>query len=317
MEEEEVYITERFNAQEPIWYLDLPDKGERGSPFGEDDFTLDDKALIKYIAESITPAGVSVFIGFYKEWHIGGFDDFTDEAIPPIRLQSSIEPIFTLDGCPRWDFHNGWTDATVDFEGVAIPMDVVGDVTIINVNDQNRHMLRLRDASSVGTGIIAGTGAVSTGMFELWVHPYDSVVRMGFEHSGDWICYVEYDTDGFYDHYGSLITKAMTDNDYHVKVKYVWQGGSGLCDYYVNRNLLRSGVGFLYDYLPDNLKVENIGTGEGFIDAIGLFTDLGYTENDNWQRIHPWGWGREHLNDISGEMNLLENYFENDKFFVI
>lgn len=313
MEKESVYIKERFNAQEPIWYLDLPSKGETGSPFGVDDFDSDDKALLKYIAESITPAGVSVFVGFYSEWEVGDFDDFTDEVMHHIRLESSIEPILVLDGCGRWDFHNGWTEATVDFEGVTIPMDIVGSVELINVNDQNRHMVRLSGTSSVGTGV----SATPSGMFELWVHPYDSAIRMGFENSGDWICYVEYDTDGFYDHYGNLLTSASTDCDYHVKVKYVLEAGSGLVDYYINRNLLGTDVEFLIHSLPDNFKVQNIGIGEGFIDAIGLFTDVNYTENDNWQRIHLWGWGRQHLNDISGITNLLENYFENDKFFVI
>jgi len=317
METTEVYIRERFNAQEPIWYLDLPSKGSVGSPFGEGDLDADDKTLLKFIAESVTPAGVSVFVGFYQEWQIGDFDDFTDDVMIQVRLLTSWEHEFSLDGTARWDLHNGWTEATIDFEDPVNPMSTFGDVSLVNVNDQNRYMMKFDGAGYADYTVDAGTGTVGTGFFELWVHPIDSVVRAGFKLAGDWMCYVEFDTDGFYDHYGTLLTMASADSDYHIKVVYSWEDGSGFADYYVNRNLLGSETSFLNNSLPDNFRVENIGVGEGFVDAIGLFDDPSYTENDNWQRIRPWGWGREHLNDISGTNDLLENYFEMDKFFVI
>jgi hypothetical protein len=322
LESNEVYIKERFNDQEPIWYLDLPYKISKGSPFGSEGTDINQEyiELIKYIAESITPAGVSVFVGFYSEWNLGNFDDFEDMIILPPRLQTSIEHDYALLGCPRWDFYNGWTEATIDFEDGNIPMDQIGDLEVINANDQNRHVLRLGVGASVGTGITGGTGLVCSGFFELWEHPQDNVIRMGVKNSGNWLSYVEYDTDGFYDHYGNLLTLASSNCDYHVKVKYEHSsatGSSGLCDFYINRELLRENVSFLINSRPDEICVQSLGSGDGFIDALGLYDDANYVENDNWQRLYPFGWGRSHVDELSGETSLLEKYFRRDRFFVI
>lgn len=312
LEEESIYITERFNSQEPIWYLYLPQNGgESGSPFTT--FGADDIELMNYIAESITPAGVSVFVGFYGEWEIGDLEDFDDLVIVFPRPETSIEPVLGLLGCGRWDFYEGWTEATIDFEGTTIQMDTFGDVELLNVNDQNRHMLRLGGGAYAGTGI-SETGS---GFFELWMHPVDSVLRVGILSGSTWLTYVDYDEDGFYDHFGNLLTLACEDCDYHVKVDYQILDGSGIADFYINRYLVGNNILFLNEGIPNSFRIQSIGTGEGYVDGIGLFSDINYNEGDNWQRLHPWGWGRFHLNNLSGEENLLENYFERDRFFVI
>jgi len=283
IEEDEVLITERFNLQEPVWELELPGKAQVESPFGRT--TEADRELMEYIAESITPAGVSVFVGFYQRIQFGQFD-FEDSIILPISVESGIEHVYEEWGQPRWDFWNGWTEATRVFEG-SVEMDIFGDVSIFNANDQNRHVCKLKDNAYIETGMMEDSG-----YFDLWIHPEDTIMRVGIiDISGDWKLYVEYNSSGFFDHNGNLLTLATSDSDYHIGCEFYLSGGSCYSDISIQRELYIENIVCLTDLSGDKFRVENIGIGNGFVDAIGLSTDPDYEQYDNWCRLAPWGWG--------------------------
>ncbi len=213
--EDDIWLEKRYNPQEPVWKIFLPQEADVNSPFTR--LTDLDRELMKYIARSVTPAGVSVFMGFFKDF--GYFDEgiLDDEVILPINdLESSLEPRYELWGMPRWDFYNGWTRATVDFEDEVFPLPFSGSVDIFNANDMNRHVCRFIDNSYITTGMVCGTG-----FFDLWTHPQDSQMKYGLLNgSGDWNFYVTYNTDGFYDHRGNLLTLATKYSDYHLSVDF-------------------------------------------------------------------------------------------------
>jgi len=116
IDDDDIYIEERFHSQERVWSLFLPISPDTDAPFGQ--HTLEDQRLIRYIAESVTPAGVSVFVGFY-EVIPGSFGDIDFNCICPMfdpRPKTSWEAEYSIWGSPRWDFYNGWEEAVIDFE---------------------------------------------------------------------------------------------------------------------------------------------------------------------------------------------------------
>jgi len=228
IDESQIWITERFNPQEPVWKIVLPaEGGSLASPFSYDEFTTVDRDLMKYIARSVTPAGVSVFVGFYDTYEIGDMEGFGDRMLFVSGLApmySSIEHEFELFGTQRNDFFNGWTEATDNFERVSIGSywEISGDVNIFNANDMNRHFAHLEDNSYMATDTELATGiSEASGSFELWVHPVDNVLRIGCkDDSGDWCFYIDFDEDGFYDNSNNLLTKVTPDSDYHLSLYY-------------------------------------------------------------------------------------------------
>jgi hypothetical protein len=263
---------------------------------------------MQYIAESITPAGVSVFVGFWKNIDWGNMEDISDSPIMFHRIRTSMQPIYDLWGEPRWDFWNGWTEATRNFEN-EVGFDVSGTVEIINANDQNRHICKLEDNAYIATGLERDTG-----FFDLWTHPQDTMMRYGMESSsGSWMFYVEYNGSGFFDHFGNLLTLATPKSDYHLGIDF----NSGAFDVYVMRDKVGSDISYLgAETTGEIFKVESIGTGSGFVDSIGLSSDLDYDREDNWQRLYPTGWGIDNVDEISGITDLYNSYFTKEKFFV-
>ena len=313
MSEDSIVITERFNAQEPVWTLTLPEGGKRGSPFqtlGEDD-----RKLMRYIARSITPAGVSVFVGFFKAWELGTMDDFSDEVhINHFKMpHSSLEAEFEIAGLPRGDFYNGWTEATDHFEReTALGWDTIGTVAIVDVNDMNRHMAKLTDNAYMQTGVSELTGSL-----EIWVHPGESDFRVGaLNSSGDWMYYVEFDSNGFYDCNGLLLTMVTPYNDYHLRIDF--NNTSGIYDVSIMREAISVGISYLNPGPVSKIRVQNYATGDAFIDAIGITEDAGYNVNDNWQRLHEYGWGINNDYTVTGILGNpidVRDYYRRDRFW--
>jgi len=305
-----IRITERFNPQEPLWRLYLPPAGSIGSPFGATVFTESDADLMRYIAKSVTPAGVSVFVGFYSDYFMGSMEDFSDILhISSFETpHSSLEHQFELNGMPRGDFYNGWTEATDNFEReTVLGWDTSGSVDIVNVNDMNRHMVKLTDSAYMQTGI-----ADVSGSYELWVHPQDSEMRIGLiNDSGDWMNYVEFDENGFYDSDGMLLVMAKPDNDYHISVDF--NSSTEKYDVRIMRDVVDTGINYLNPGPVSNLRIQNYGTGDGYIDAVGITEDPSYNLNDNWQRLYEYGTGiNNEYNWASGD--LREDFIRKDRF---
>ena len=315
--EANILIEERFDMQEPVWNLKIPSRASTASPFGTLD--EDDRNLMTYIAESLTPAGVSVFVGFYEIYSFGDISDITDRLSVisyKLRHKSTIEAEYELWGMPRWDFHNGWTKATDDFEREwDLNWDKNGTVEIVNVNDMNRHMARLKDNSYMQTG----TTSVS-GWYELWVHPQDTDLKIGqINSSNNWMFYVQYkkqDT-GWYDNNDALLTRAMPDCDYHISIYF--DNNNQEYDVYIQQKPISKGISYLDSGTVDKFRIESIGTGYGFVDAIGLPDDTNYEVGDNFRRLYPWGWGLKNLDYATGitgtVYDLYESYFRRNRFF--
>lgn len=311
-----IYVTERFNAQEPVWSINLPEEGSEASAFGT--FTTADRELMRYIARSVTPAGVSVFIGFYRSYELGNMDDFSDKLWLPFfeNMQSALGHRFAQWGQPRWDFWNGWTEATDAFEREgALGWTSSGTVEIKNINDQNRHMCKFTDNAYIETGTVASSGAI-----DFWMHPQEEEFRAGILNaSGDWMFYIKYNSDGFYDHNNNLLTKAMKDNDYHVSIDF----NHSTEEYKVQ--VMKEQVGSYISYLnsgtQDKIRFQSIGTGNTFLDAVGLPDDSNYEKYDNVPRLYPMGYGINNLNYYVGASgtinNIFEEYYTKDKFFDI
>jgi len=145
-----IQITERFHLQEPVWNLTLPKKASLASPFGRDIYENHEDLLI-YIAESLTPAGVSVFVGFYDLGYFGDFEFYTSEKMYHHNLKScAFERNYKLLLTPRWSFWHGWTKAIDHFERLGTLdngfWSHTGQVSKFNVNDINRHMVKFEDA---------------------------------------------------------------------------------------------------------------------------------------------------------------------------
>lgn len=318
--EESIYITERYHFSMPHWSISLPLEGGFGSPFGSGDVDL-----MKFIANSVTPAGVNVFIGFYSLEEIGSLDDFTDaiyaqqgnKLISLKVLDNSIEAQYGAWNS-RFRCWNGWCDCVEDFEPTYnLPWGTSGTVDILNVNDIGRHWCRLDANSAIQTP----TGySISTlvGTIEGWFHPHQSNMRFGAFLSGVdlWSFFVDFKNDGFYDNDNNLIRYAEPDSDYHVRLDY--NVNSGVVDILIDKETCASGVSFLNPLPPDRpVRVETYGTGYGFFDNFGADYVSGYTANDNFQRLYPWGWGVYNLDYVSGVSGLFDKYFFKNKFFTV
>lgn len=312
--EDLIKIIERFNPQEPVWKLLLPFYGSLASPFGVGEFTASDAELMEFIARSVTPAGVSVFVGFYRELVMGDMSDFSDAlyvnsfGVP----HSSLYPEYSLYGTPRIDFYNGWTKATDHFEReTALGWDTNGDVSIVNVNDMNRHMVKLTDNAYMQTGI-----SDSSGSFELWVHPGESEFKIGMRNDSDWMFYVEFDQNGFYDCNGYLIVMVKPYNDYHLSVDF--NHSLQTFDVRIMRENVANGIAYLNAGPVSQFRIENYITGDAYIDAFGITEDPSYTLNDNWQRLHEFGWGINndyYITGISGVQIDVRSYYRRDRFW--
>ena len=118
---------------------------------------------------------------------------------------------------PRWDFTNGWTEATDNFERelLGVGWDTTGIVEIVNVNDMNRHMVKLTDNAYMESGVSELTGSL-----DAWVHPQEAELRIGIRNASNWMFYVEFDSNGFYDNNGYLLTMATPHNDYHLSIDF-------------------------------------------------------------------------------------------------
>jgi len=317
-----IFIYENFDPQEPVWEIYLPEAGGiKGSPFATT--TEEDRILMRYIARSITPAGVSVFVGFYTSDFLGDFEGLTDKVyVNPYQFvipKTSMEHQYDLWGVPRWDFYNGWCHATDNFEREgALGWTSGGTVEIVNVNDMNRHMCKFTDNSYITSG-----QECQDGELELWVHPVDTQIKIGVmdETGTGWFFYTYYDpgNSGWYDNSDNLLTKAMPDCDYHVSM--VFDIPSGLFDIRINdvfsvNSIGMLGTGSVSDIL---IKIESIGTGYGFIDDVGLPDDVNYHMGDNWERLYPYGYGidnEDFATGVTGTVyDLMETYFRKNRFF--
>lgn len=310
-----IRVVERYNEQEPVWQIFLPNVASIASPFGEGGIlTSSDTELMKYIARSITPAGVSVFVGFYTDLYIGDLIGFDDSLyIKPFEMPySSLYPEYELHGIPRIDFYNGWTLATDNFEReTSLGWETNGTVEIVNVNDMNRHMAMLSGDSYMQSGI-----SNSNGTIELWVHPDDNMLRVGtIDGSSQWMWYVEFDTNGFYDNDGYLITMAKSHNDYHLSIDY--NDTSQQYDVRIMKETVATGISYLNPGPVSKFRIQNYVTGESYIDAVGVTEDSNYNLNDNWQRLHEYGLGINNeyfATGVSGDQFDVKLMYRNDRF---
>ena len=66
------------------------------------------------------------------------------------------------------------------------------------------------------------------------------------------------------------------------------------------------------------IRVQNYATGDAFIDAIGITEDAGYNVNDNWQRLHEYGWGINNDYTVTGILGNpidVRDYYRRDRFW--
>ena len=212
---DDIQIIERFHLQEPVWTINLPRRASLASPFGRNIYENYEDLLI-FMAESVTPAGVSVFVGFYDLGYFGSFDELITSELKMYHLnlescafETRYTPLYTA----RWSWWNGWVDGVDNFERcVGNPTGDVGGIwssvgltSLANVNDINRHMVKFEN-----TGYLEkDASGVATGQIEMWVHPQDTVMWFGLVDGtglqSNYGFYVKYDTDGFYDNYNTLI----------------------------------------------------------------------------------------------------------------
>lgn len=333
LHEDDIKITERFHMQEPVWRLTLPMRASKASPFGVKIYE-NHEDLLKYIAESVTPAGVSVFIGFYQTGWFGEFDfnlgKFSHHNIKSGAFESRYKILLT----PRWSFWNGWTKAIDHFERLGtIDNDfwtVNGDVTIANVNDQNRHMAKFVNASHLEHS----ASGVPTGQVEMWIHPQDTEMRVGLVDGTGYGFYVKYKDDGFYDHNNNLIRAGLPHSDYHLRIDFVVDAtGAGSTGQYgyvkqvlINRKVKNTGFNFLRTLGANpKARIQNIGNGTGYMDAYGNSwnpPNSGYQNiGDNYQRLYPKGFGLYNWDYATGALGnvkatgLHNNYIRPDKFW--
>ena len=335
LHEDDIQITERFNLQEPVWKINLPTRASGASPFGVDIYESYED-LLKFIARSVTPAGVSVFVGFYNTGWFGEFNLFTGKVSSVNFKSGAFEQRYRLLLTPRWNFWNGWTEAVDHFERLPIEIDgiwtVNGDVSIINVNDINRHMAKFVDNSYIEhDGDVSG---VATGQFEMWVHPQDTEMRFGLADSGGLAMYLKYvntGQKGFYDHNNNLLRAGLPHCDYHLRVDFVVDaqgpGHTGQYGYIeqvqINKKVVNNGYNFLRTLgVSPKMRIQNIGSGTGFMDAYGnSWNASGYQIGDNWQRLHPKGFGLYNWDYATGALGnvratgLHYNYIRPDKFW--
>ena len=316
--EDDIYITERHHFSMPHWDIDLPIESEKGSPFD-----IGDIELMKYIAESVTPAGVNVFVGFYTVTYLGNLDGLEceidtrvgDRIITKKLLCSSIEQNYGPIQRGRFRFWNGWNEAVDNFEAVGVSgiWTTDGTVDIFEPNDRFRHVARIAGDDSSMTYDVSG--GMSSGSIEFWIHPETSDIRCSLiDVSGLTGFYVEYDqfVTGFTDHF-NMFRKICPENESHVRIYVNTVSNQWKC--YIDRILRGSGV-----YVSGNIyevKFHNTTAGTGYIDCFGITTASGYTVNKNWQDIYPFGWGLNHSDCLSGVANLYEDFFRWDRPFNI
>jgi len=285
--EDDIIIEERFNLQEPLWRLLLPQNFGSSSPFKGSSLFLskNDIELIKYIGESLTPIGVSLFVGFYNPLRdFGNFRDISDEInFKPLFFRTSMISNYAQFGFERWDYSNGWTKATDDFEREDLLWESSGSVEIYNANDMNRHMARLSGDCYMETGI-----SMNDGTIDVWVHPISSEIRIGIRNNSDWLFYVEYDSNGFYDNNGFLITMAKQDNDYHLSIDF--DNTSQTYDVLIQQQISGTGIAYLNSGNSSKLRIESVGSGIGFVDAVGIASG-DYSKLENYSRIGRIGYG--------------------------
>jgi len=324
--EGEIIITERYHFSMPHWDISIPIEGSLGSPFDSGDIDL-----AKFIARSVTPAGVNVFIGFYSFEFFGNLDDLSCGCVYHQKghlmerkiLESSTSGYYD-NWFSRYRYWNGWCECVDDFEDDLSKWNTSGSVSLQNVNDIGRHWCKLTDSSHIETK----TGyAISqpTGTIDIWIHPSQTNLRIGAYLTGVdlWSFYVDFRGSGFYDHNNNLIRPAMFNNDYHLQMSFVadqYLGGQlgYVDDIRINLESVETGIQFL-NSLPSNrpVRIKSSGVGFSFVDNFGADWVGGYSPNGNWQRLYPWGWGPNHLDCLSGVADLYESYFRNDKFFNI
>jgi hypothetical protein len=82
---------------------------------------------------------------------------------------------------------------------------------------------------------------------------------------------------------------------------------------YINQELVGTNIPYLSTMWPGvEARFASEGTGFLYLDNFGANWVSGYIENDNWQRLYPWGWGQYHVDCLSGVVNLFDNYWYKD-----
>ena len=338
---DDIQISERFHLQEPVWNLLLPRRASIASPFGRNIYENHEDLLI-YIAESLTPAGVSVFVGFYDLGYFGDFDFETSQMFHINFASGAFETRYKLLLTPRWTFWHGWTKAIDHFERVGTGITngfwtAQGNVMNFNVNDINRHMAKFEDASYLQHS----ASGVPTGQIEMWVHPQDTEMRFGLVDGtglgSDYGFYVKHNgIDGFYDHNNNLIRAGLPYSDYHLRIDFVVDaqgvGHTGQYGYIeqvlINRKVENTGFTFLKTLgASPNVRIENVGSGTGFMDGYGNNwspSNSGYENiGDNFQRLYPKGFGLYNLDSATGQLGTVKAtglhncYIRPDKFWEI
>ena len=323
----EILIEEIYHSSMPHWNISIPLEGSVGSPFpaGNTD-------LMKFIVDSITPAGVNVFVGFYANLYLGNLDDLSAEVntlisstnILSMKIwESSIEQEHEL-WRGRWRCWDGWCECVDNFEEDLSKWDTSGLVDIYNANNIGRHWARLQDNSYLQTKS-AYNISNPTGVVELWIHPLETNLRIGGYLTGidQWAFYVDFKNNGFYDHNNNLIRPAKFDNDFHLRIDFVSDkninGTLGYVDeILINQELFASGIVFLNAMAPNRpIRIQSFGTGLGFVDNFGADWVSGCVAGDNWPRLYPWGWGQSNADNVSGVSGLYENYFRKDRIICI
>ncbi len=332
LHEDDIKIVERFHLQEPVWKIVLPRRASGASPFGVNIYENYEDLLI-FMAESVTPAGVSVFVGFYDTGWFGEFDFSTGKPSWINFKSGAFETRYKLISTARWSFWNGWVEGVDNFERLGTDIGgiwtVNGDVSIANVNDINRHMAKFVDNSYIEhDGDISG---VATGQFEAWVHPQDTEMRFGLADGSGLAMYLKYDTNGFYDHNNNLLRAGLPHCDYHIRVDFVVDaqgpGHTGQYGYIeqvqINREVVNTGFTFLRTLgVSPTMRIQNIGSGTGFMNAYGnSWNASGYQMGDNWQRLYPKGFGLYNRDYATGALGNVKavglhyDYIRPDKFW--
>jgi len=316
--EEDIIITERYHFSMPHWQIDLPRIPTTGSPFDAGDIDL-----IKFIAESVTPAGVNVFVGFYDVTYIGNLDELLYDEVfamksEPKLLSKRLWEIGSLsyeydDWGSRLRNYNGWIESVDNFEDDTVSgiWTTAGTVNIFNANDKFRHVARLAGSSASMT-YDYGT-PVTSGHVEFWCHPETSDLECSLLDSGDteryWIRY-EQSSKSFIDTNGSFWSM-YPDNEAHLRIYH--DNNTNEYKVFVNKIITASGA---INNDIQKIQFHNTTNGTGFIDGFGWTAVSGYTKNKNFQTLYPWGWGINHTDCVSGVSGLYMNYFIHDRPFI-
>jgi len=313
-----VFITERYHDTMPQWNISLPTEIPLKCPFTE----LDED-LMRYIAESVTPAGVNVFLTFYVLFYFGNMDDLEFEGvIKDLYFEDSIEKDYADYKGIRMEFYNGWNEACHNFEtGTISPCFTGTGIGIAEPNDRFRHALRLsginayaeRSLSTSSSGCSCDPITGENGV-EFWIHPETSDLRISLLDCSDNIAFwIEYNQamKGFRNSVGEFF-EMMTDSEAHVKIYF--DASVDKYDVYIDLDLYVNSEDF--DTPRANIgkiKFENMSAGTGFIDCLGWENASDYEIGDNYQDLYIWGWGIGNEDSINGINNLYRDYFRKDR----